>query len=76
MDRLPTWAVWSIVLPLVLLSPIIAFFLAIAAEIVIGGLIDAGAPGLVLAAAGLAGLVLVRRLRKGSVAGHGRAMAG
>ncbi len=36
MNSLPTWAVWSIVVPLVLLSPIIAFFLALAAEIVVG----------------------------------------
>jgi hypothetical protein len=35
MSSIPTWAVWAIVVPLVLLSPVLAFLLAIAAEIVI-----------------------------------------
>jgi hypothetical protein len=36
MDSLPTRAVWSIVAPLVLLSPVIAALLAIASDVVIG----------------------------------------
>ena len=35
MNRLPTWALLSIVVLCILLSPIIAFFLALGAEIVI-----------------------------------------
>jgi hypothetical protein len=35
MDGLPTWAVWSIVVPLVLLSPVIALLLALAAEVMV-----------------------------------------
>jgi hypothetical protein len=35
MKSLPTWAVWSIVVPLVLLSPVIAFQIALAAEIAV-----------------------------------------
>jgi hypothetical protein len=64
MHSLPAWTIWAIVVPLVLLSPVIAFFLALAAEIVIGGVIDAGAPALLLIGAGVGGLVLVRRLRR------------
>lgn len=68
MHNLPTWAVWAIVVPLVLLSPVIAFFLAMAAEIVIGALVDAGAPALFLLAGGAGGLLLLRRLRAGAQA--------
>jgi hypothetical protein len=63
MDSLPTWAVWSIVMALVLLSPVIAFLLALAVEILICALVDEGAPvALVFGAAG-GGLFLFRRLR-------------
>jgi len=61
---MPTWAICMIAVPLVLLSPAIAFFLALAAEIVIVELVDAGAPWLVLLGAGVGGLVLYRRLRR------------
>jgi ABC-type transport system involved in cytochrome c biogenesis permease component len=63
-DSLPAWAIWAIVVPLVLVSPVIAFFLAIATEIVVGSVLDAGASGLALLGAGVAGLTLVRRLRR------------
>jgi hypothetical protein len=42
MCSLPPWAVYSIVLPLVLLSPMIAFFLELAADFLLGGIFDAG----------------------------------
>jgi hypothetical protein len=32
MDSLPTWAVWSIVVPLLLLSPVIMLLLAVTIE--------------------------------------------
>jgi hypothetical protein len=35
MGSLSTWAVWSIVVPCVLLSPVIAFLLAIGAEVLV-----------------------------------------
>jgi hypothetical protein len=44
MDSLPTWAVWSTVMPLVLLSPVLAFLLAILSEALICDLVDVGAP--------------------------------
>ena len=62
MSSLPTWAVWSIVVPCALLSPVIAFFLAIAVEIVVGSLVDAGAPALLVVGAGAGTLLLFRKL--------------
>ena len=56
MSSLPTWAVWGVVVPLVLLSPVIALMLAIAGEGLICAMFDAGAPaGAALAA--LAGML-------------------
>lgn len=66
MSSFPTWAIWSIVVPLVLLSPVIAFLLAMSAEILVFALVDAGAMARVLLGVGLAGLVLLRRLRPAS----------
>ena len=64
MDSLPTRAVWGVVVPCVLLSPVIAFLLAIAIEIVVSSLVDAGAPAfLALIIAGAGGLLLFRKLR-------------
>jgi hypothetical protein len=65
MSSVPTWAVWSIIVPCVLLSPVIAFFLALAAEILVGTLVNAGAPVLALLGAGAGGLLLWRELREG-----------
>jgi hypothetical protein len=61
-NALPPWAVYSIVVPLVLLSPVIAFLLAIVAETVIGCLIDAGTRAWIVLGAGIGGLILSRRL--------------
>jgi hypothetical protein len=63
-DSLPTWAIWAIAVPLVLVSPVITFFLALAAGLVVEGVIEAGPPAMVLFGAGIVGLVLVRRLRR------------
>jgi hypothetical protein len=46
MRHLPTWAPLSIIALAVLLSPALALLIAIAVEIVIGVLVDAGAPAL------------------------------
>jgi hypothetical protein len=40
-SSLPTWAIWSIAAG-VLLSPVLAFLIAIGVEILIGSLMDAG----------------------------------
>jgi ABC-type transport system involved in cytochrome c biogenesis permease component len=64
MSSIPTWAGWSIVVPLILLSPIIALLLTLATEIVIVCLVDVGAPAFVLLGAGVGGLLLLRALRE------------
>jgi len=54
-----------IAVPLVLLSPVIAFLMALAVEILIV-LLDEGAPAVALVGAGMGGLVLFRRQRRGA----------
>jgi hypothetical protein len=62
MISLPTWAIWSIVAAVVL-SPVLAFLMAIAVEIVIGALVDAGAlPIFALVTAGAIGWLFLRNL--------------
>jgi hypothetical protein len=62
MISLPTWAICPIVVAVVL-SPVLAFLMAIAVEIVIGALVDAGAlPVLALVSAGAIGWLLLRNL--------------
>jgi len=63
MHTLPGWAWWIIAL-VVLLSPIFAFLMAIAVEILIGVLKETGIPALLVlvAAAGIAS-IRFRRLR-------------
>jgi hypothetical protein len=63
MSGVRTWAGWSIFVLCALLSPVIAFLLLIAVEIVLGSVIDAGTPALVLVGAGTSGLLLFRKLR-------------
>jgi hypothetical protein len=67
MGRLPAWAKFSAVAAAVLLSPLLAFSTAIAIEILIGAVKDAGAMPLlviIVAAAG-AGSLLRKRGRPG-----------
>ncbi|MBV8772730.1 MAG: hypothetical protein JO166_10455 [Deltaproteobacteria bacterium] len=63
MSSLPAWAAWSIVVPLVLLSPVVGLLLAFAAEILIVSMMDIGAPAVALVGAGAGGLLLFRALR-------------
>jgi hypothetical protein len=63
MSSVPTWAFWSIIGPCILLSPVLAFLLAIAVEILIGCLVDAGPPALLLVGAGAISVVLYRKMR-------------
>ena len=63
MDSLPTWALWSIAAAVALLSPMFAFLMAIAAEILIGSLMEAGVPALLaVVVASTIGGFLVRKL--------------
>jgi hypothetical protein len=66
MNSLPTGAVWGVVVPLLLLSPVIMFLLAVTIESLIWASVDAGAPALVLLGAGAGGLLLLRMLRLAS----------
>ena len=64
MSTLPSWAQCSIIAALVLLSPAIAFLMALAVAIAVGLLKEAGAPAALVIAAGSAiGYLLLRRLR-------------
>ena len=65
MRNLPTWAPLSIITVAVLLSPVLAFLTAIAVEILIGLLVEAGAPVLsALVATGAIAWPLFRKLRR------------
>jgi hypothetical protein len=65
MRNLPTWAPLSVITVAVLLSPALAFLIAIAVEILIGLLVEAGAPVLLaLVATGVVGWPLFRKLRR------------
>jgi len=68
MDSLSNWS-WWIIAGGILLSPVFAFLLAILAEILIGLLSQGGAPGLlILAAAVMSGLSLIRKRRTRTLA--------
>jgi hypothetical protein len=63
MNSLPTWAMWSIIAAAVL-SPVLAFLMAIAVEIVIGVLKDAGIlEFLAVGTIGAISWLLLRKLR-------------
>jgi Gpi18-like mannosyltransferase len=63
MDRVPNWVWWTIAGG-ILLSPVFAFLLAVAVEILIGVLTQGGVPALlVLAAAVISGSLLFRKRR-------------
>ena len=62
--RLSTCACLTIVSAVILLSPVLAFLLAILAEIVIGWLLEWGTPALIALAAAAIGGSLLRRVRE------------
>ena len=67
MGRFPSWAKFSVVAAAVLLSPVLAFLMAIAVEISIGAVKDAGAlPLLALAVAVAIGCSLIRKVLRAS----------
>src|SRR5215469_17304970 len=62
MDRLPSWAVWSIIPATAALTPVFAFLMAVAAMMVLGVLKEVGMPILLaLPAAGFSGFLLGRK---------------
>jgi hypothetical protein len=64
MISLPTWAQLSIITATVLLSPVLAFLMALAVEIVIGVLVDAGFPTFImLVAVGFIGWLVLHKRR-------------
>jgi hypothetical protein len=65
MNSLPMWAPLSVIAVLVLLSPMLAFLTAIAVEILVGLLVEAGGPVLpAFVVAGAIGWPLFRKLRR------------
>jgi hypothetical protein len=69
MDRVPSWAWWTIAGG-VLLSPVFAFLLAVLVEILIGVLTQGGVPALLLAAVVVSGGLLLRKHRARPRAGN------
>jgi hypothetical protein len=63
MSNLPNWAQFSIVAAAVLLCPVFAFLMAIAVEILIGVLKDAGVPALLVLIVAGGAWSLFRKLR-------------
>ena len=62
MGRFPSWAKFSVVAAAVLLSPVLAFLMAIAVEISIGAIEDSGGLSLLaLVVAGAIGCSLIRK---------------
>ena len=70
MDSLSNWAWWMIAGG-ILLSPVFAFLLAVATEILIGVLIQASMPALIIIALSIAcGCLLLRKYRTRPPAGN------
>ena len=59
---LPSWAQCSVIAALILLSPVVAFLMVIAAEVLIDWLLEAGVNGVCAVAAAAIGGTLSRRL--------------
>jgi hypothetical protein len=62
MDRLPSWALWSIIPATAVLTPVLGFLMAVVAVMLLGVLKEVGMPLLLaLAAAGANGFLLGRK---------------
>jgi hypothetical protein len=61
MDSLPTWAAWSVISAVLLLSPALAFLIVVAVEILIDLLMEVGATADCTIAAGAIGWALFRK---------------
>ena len=66
MGTLCIWAAVSSVAGLILLSPVVAFLMIIAAEVLIDGLMEAGVTAVCAVTVGVLGWVLFRRFRQPS----------
>ena len=62
MRSVRNWAVGSVIVVLILLSPVVAFLMVMAAEVVIDGLMEAGMTGVSAFVIGAIGCVLFRRI--------------
>ena len=62
------WAAVSSSAALILLSPVVAFFMVIAAEVLIDGLMEAGVTGVSAIAIGAIGWVQFRRIWRSEIA--------
>jgi|SRR5271163_1822030 len=62
MGSLPIWAVWSMIPGVAVLTPVLAFLMAVVTAAVLGVLREAGVPTvLALAVTGISGCLLVHR---------------
>jgi len=61
MSSLRSWVAWSVVAGVLLVSPVLAFLMIIAAELLIDGLMEAGLNGVCAIAVGAVGWVLFPR---------------
>ena len=68
MPSLRTWVAWSVAAALILLSPIVAFMMVIAAEMLIDGLMEAEAIEVSAIAIGAVGWVLRCRILRSEIA--------
>jgi len=64
-NDLPSWVYLSVIAAVVLLSPVLAFLIAIAAEIVLGAVAQAGVPArIAIVVALVVGWSLARKIRR------------
>ena len=68
MDCIRYWTVASVIAALSLLSPVVAFFMVIAAEVLIDTLVEAGVTGVSTIAIGAIGWVQFRRIWRSEIA--------
>jgi hypothetical protein len=69
MRSVRNWGVGSGIAALILLGPIVAFLMVIAAEVLIDGLMEAGVTGMSAIAIGAIGWVQFRRIWRSEVVG-------
>ena len=62
------WTVASVIAGLILLSPVVAFLMVMAAEVVIDGLMEAGITGVCAVATGAIGWALLRSMSRHAAA--------
>jgi hypothetical protein len=70
MRSVRNWGVGSGIAALILLGPIVAFLMVIAAEVLIDGLMEAGVTGMSAIAIGAIGWVQFRRIWRSEVVGY------